>query len=231
MHAQEDEIATLSSVTLASRRIFRGVERSGAGGQGSFQVARDAWRIGAEVIQPFDGDEPGEGNLTAAYEWHANKQLKFEAIVAPRWLSNVPTGATKHAVEVGVSAAWALPHDFSFELAAFHDWRLKADTLQATLNYSMPLKRLGAYLEWSASVGSASARDLRPDAVVSSAPVRDGYTYCTASVRLPYRIGPHSTLVAGAHLAKTDHQSPFWSPIDARGGTRAWVELGLNFDF
>ena len=231
LHAQEDDAASTVTVGLSSQRIVRGVKQSSAGGQGSFEVVKDAWRIGAEVIQPFDRDEPGEGNLTAAYTWHATKQLRLEASITPRWFSNVPPGATKHSVEAGVSAAWTLPHDFSFELAAFHDWRLKAETLQATLNYSMPLKRLGAYLEWSASVGSASARDLRPDAVGSPAPVRDGYTYYTASVRLPYRIGPHSTLVAGAHLAKTAHQSPLWSPIDARGGTRAWVELGLNFDF
>ncbi len=231
LHAQEDEAAPTATVAIASQRVFRGVKCSGASGQGSFQVARDTWRMGAEFIQPFDHDEPDEGNLNADYGWHATKQLKLEASVTSRWFSKMPPGATRYSFEAGISAAWTLPKDFSLELAAFHDWRLKADTLQATVNYSMPLKSLGAYLEWSASVGTATARDLRPAAVGSSAPVRDAYSYYTASVRLPYRIGPHSMLVTGVHLAKTDNQSPFWSPIGARSGTRVWAELGLSFDF
>jgi hypothetical protein len=115
------------------------------------------------------------------------------------------------------------------ELAGFHDWRLKANTLAATINYSQPLKRLGAYLEWSATVGTSSARDLRPDAV--AAPVSDSYNYYSASVRLPYRISGRSTLVGGLHVAESMNQNRFWSPISASGGFRAWFDVSLSFDF
>ena len=229
LQAQEDEVAPKATDAIVSQRVFRGVERSGAGGQGSFQIAKDAWRIGAEIVRPFDRDESGEGNLSAAYAWKATLQLKLEASVIQRWFSEMSLGATKQSSEAGITSAWTLPNGFTLELAGYHDWRIKGDTLQAALNYSMPLKSLGAYLEWSVSVGNSSARDLRPDAAGPS--IRDSYSYYTASVRLPYRIGAHSALVAGLHLAKSEGQSPLWSPIAARSGTRAWVELGLNFDF
>jgi len=229
LYAQEDEPATNASVGLSSRHVFRGVESAGAGATGSFQVRRDNWRVGGDISRPFDRDEPGEGTLTAAYAWKATKQFKLEAVVMPRWSIDPLPGATKHSFEAGVSANWELPSGFTVELAGFHDWRLKADTLQATLNYSQPLKNLGAYLEWSASIGTSSARDLRPDAV--GTPIRDSYSYYSASVRLPYRISGRSTLVGGLHVAESDNQSRLWSPIAASGGFRVWFDVGLSVDF
>ena len=229
LHAQEDEVATNASAGLSSRHVFRGVEHTGAGATGVIQVTRDNWRVGADISQPFDRDEPGEGTLTTAYAWKPTKQFKLEAIMTPRWSIDSPPGATKRSFEAGVSAAWELPNGFTVELAGFHDWRLKADTLQATLNYSQPLKSLGAYLEWSASIGTSSARDLRPDAV--GTPIRDSYSYYSASVRLPYRISGRSTLVAGLHVAESINQSRFWSPISASGGFQVWFDVGLSVDF
>lgn len=229
LHAQEDEAATNASVGVSSRHVFRGVEHAGAGATGAFQVARDNWRVGADISRPFDRDEPGEGTLTTAYTWKVTKQFKLEAIMMPRWsIDPLPSG-TKHSFEAGVSAAWELPNGFTVELAGFHDWRLKADTLQATLNYSQPLKNLGAYLEWSASIGVSSARDLRPD--VMGAPIRDSYSYYSASVRLPYRISGRSTLIGGLHVAESSNQSRFWSPIAASGRFQVWFDVGLSVDF
>ncbi len=229
LHAQEEETVATSTVSLTSQRVFRGVKQAGAGAEGTFQVARNSWRVGADISQPFDRDEPAEANLHAAYAWKISEQFKLEAVVKQRWFSEVPPGATKHSFEAGLSAAWTLPNGFGVELAGYHDLRLKADTLQATVNYSMPLKNLGAYLEWSASVGTSTARDLLPD--TAGAPVRDGYNYYSASVRLPYRMSAQTTFVTGLHVAKSDGQSRFWSPILARGGVKAWIDLGLSFDF
>lgn len=229
LHAQDDDPVSTVSVRLASRRVFRGVVESGPGTAGTLEFTRSGWRIGAGFAQPFDGDEPGKGTLDAAYAWRATKQLKLAVLATQQWHFDVPTGATKHSFEVGFSATWSAPSGFAVELAGFHDLRLKADTVQATLSYSMPLKSIGAYLEWSASAGASSARDLLPDA--AGGPVRDGFSYYTGSVRLPYRIGTQTVLVAGAHVAETDGQSRSWSPIATRGGFHGWVDLSLSFDF
>jgi hypothetical protein len=205
------------------------VEYAGAGATGAFQVTADNWRLAADISQPFDRDEPGQGALTAAYAWKATKQFKLEASVMPRWSIDPLPGATKRWFEAGISIAWESPGGVTLELAGFHDWRLKADTLQATVKYSQPLKNLGAYLEWSASIGTSSARDLRPDA--AGAPIRDAYSYYSASVRLPYRISSRSTLVGGLHVAESGNQSRFWSPISASGGFQVWFDLGLSVDF
>lgn len=229
LHAQDDEPASTAAVRAASRRLFRGVVESGSGAEGSWHVGRGGWRFDAEISQPFDSDDPGEGNLTAAYARKAAQSLKLEVIATQRWRSKVLTGAAKRSFECGLSAGWTLGNDCTVTLAGFHDIRLRADTLQATLNYSMPLKGLGAYLEWSASMGTSLARDLRPD--VTGPAIRDSYSFYTASVRLPYRIGSQTTLTAGLHFAESDNQSRSWSPIDAQGGPHAWIDLGLSFDF
>ena len=229
LHAQEDDTTTTASAAVATRRVFRGVEQAGAGATGAFQVGRDGWQLGANISHPFDRDEPGEGDLTGAYVWKPTKLFKLEASVTPRWSINPLPGGTKHSFEAGVSAAWELPSGLTVELAGFHDWRLRADTVQATVNYSQPLKNLGAYLEWSASIGTSSARDLRPDAV--GTPIRDSYSYYCASVRLPYRISSRSALVGGLHMAESDNQSSVWSPISSSGGFRVWFDLGLSVDF
>jgi hypothetical protein len=230
LYAQEDgEIATVTQVGLATQDVFRGVKQSGAGAEGTFQVARGTWRVGVDFNQPFDRNEPEEGDLHAAYAWKVSTGLNIEAIVTQRWFSGVEPGVTTHSFEAGLTAGWTLSNGFSVEIAGFHDLRLRADTLHATVNYSMPLKSLGAYLEWNASIGTVSARDLLPDTV--GAPVRASYCYYAASVRLPYRIGAHTTLVTGLHVAESDGQSRAWSPIAASGGLRAWADVGLNFDF
>jgi len=229
LYAQEGETEVHSSVCMSSRMVWRGVESSGATATGVFQFARDGWRVGADISQPFDRDEPGEGKIYAAYGWKLAKTVKLEVSACPRWLIDARPGATKHSGEAGLSAVWELPSGFSVELAGFYDWRLKANTLAATVNYSQPLKNLGAYLEWSATVGTSSARDLRPDAVGPA--IRDSYSYYAASVRLPYRIGARSTLFGGLHVAESDGQSRFWSPVLASGGFHAWIDVGLSFDF
>ena len=229
LHAQDDETASTATGRLSSQRLFRGVKQLGACAEGEFQVTRNGWRVDAEFSQPFDRDEPGEGNLSASCAWKSAERLKLEAVVMERWYSKVSPGVTKHSFEGGLSAKWTLANGFVMDLAGFHDARLKADTVEATLNYSMPLKSLGAYLEWSASIGTSKARDLLPDA--AGLPVRDGYTYYAASVRLPYRICAQTTLAVGLHVSESDNQSRSWSPIGARGGAYAWIDLGLSSDF
>ena len=229
LHAQEDEPAMNAAVRVTSQNIFRGVKSSAGAAAGTFQVARNGWRVGADISQPFNRDEPGEGKIHVDYNWKATKQLKLEAILVPRWMLDAPAGTTKRFFETGLSAAWELPNGFTVELAGFHDWRLKANTLAATINYSQPLKSLGAYLEWSATIGTASARDLRPDA--AGAMVRDSYNYYSASVRLPYRISARSTVIGGLHVAESANQSRFWSPIAASGQFRLWWDVGLSVDF
>ena len=229
LHAQEGETVATTAIAFASQRVFRGVEQTGAGAQGTFLLARDAWRLGVAICQPFDRHQTGEEDFEAAYAWKVTGRFKLEGILKPRWFSDVPPGGTRSAFEAGLSAEWTLPDGWAVELAGFHDFRFKADTLQVSVNYSMPLKSLGAYLEWNASIGTSYARNLLPDAPGPA--IHDSYRFYGASVRLPYRIGAQTTLAAGWHIAESDGQNRAWSPIAARGGLRTWVDLGLSIDF
>jgi hypothetical protein len=48
---------------------------------------------------------------------------------------------------------------------------------------------------------------------------------------LPYRIGQHSTLVAGLHYADTSGRSPTNGPFSLSSGQNFWVTLGVSLDF
>jgi hypothetical protein len=97
------------------------------------------------------------------------------------------------------------------------------------LRGEIALKQLGAFLEWRAQVGQARAGDLRPAA--ASPANSDAYTYAGAEIRLPYRLGVHTTVTASAGLTAARGQSEFWSPIQRSGGVAGWGGLGLSFDF
>lgn len=227
--AGEREPATTASAGILSQRIEEGVKHADVGMNGEVQLIREDWSFEIETFQPFDRSDPVAGRLRAAYSWETGSRSRLEAFVTPHWSEQVQTGATRRTIEAGLAASWNSPTGWGVELSAAQEFRRRAQHVQLVLNYSMPLKNLGAYLDWSGRLGVIAADDFRPDAAGPAH--RDSYLYYEASLRLPYRIGGRTTLLAGAHLSGTSSQDPGWSPVSARGRTRIWFELGLNVDF
>ena len=134
-----------------------------------------------------------------------------------------------HSFEAGLNATWAPIDGFTPSLACYHDCRLRADTGQASLAHSFALTGFGAFLDLNFFAGWTTGGDWRPDA---PGPRRhDSYSYWGAEAHLPYRIGPHSTVIAGLHYADTSGRSPTNGPFSLSSGRNLWITLGVSLDF
>lgn len=229
LRAWDDEWQSATEVGYVSRRVFRGVERTGNSAQAAFELKRSGFRGGLRLNEPFAGGEPGEADLGAGYAFKPTDRLTLEATATQFLFSHVPAGATKRSAEAGLVATWMLREGFAPSLAYYHDFRQRADIAEAALGYEVPLTKLGTYLELRLYAGWSRADDVRPDA--AGPRIRDSYRYWGVETRLPYRVGEHTTLAVSAQVAGSENQTPIWSSIGRGSGTRGWVGLAVSFDF
>jgi uncharacterized protein (TIGR02001 family) len=225
-----EEVPLVSAdLGYASKYVFRGIEKTGAATQGGLEFSRDNFRAGLSTNQPFRRGEGDETNLSAAYSGPVGEGMTLEASVRNYWRNGGPAGDTRHSFEAGVAATLPPIKGFTPSVAYYHDFRLQADTVQAALAYSIALTSIGAFLDLNLFAGGSAGDDWRPDA---TGPHRhDSYGYWGAEANLPYRIGPHSTLVAGLHYAGTQGRSATNGPFGLSAGQNLWVTLGVNLDF
>lgn len=227
--AQEEAPPLRMDVSYVSSHVFRGIERAGDSAQAAVEFSRDSWRGGLWVNQPLDGEDIREVNLNAAYVWQPTDGFTLEALVAHSWFDDVPGGGVDRSFEAGLAATLEPVGGFTPSFAYFHDFRLRADTMQASVARSIALTKLGAFLEVNLYAGWSSGDDWRPDAPGPRR--RDSYGYWGGEVHLPYRVGAHSTLVAGLHYADTFGRSETNGPFGRASRRNLWVTLGVTLDF
>jgi hypothetical protein len=209
--------------------VIRGVRRAGASTQAAVELAREGFSGGLWANVPLKRGTARELNLKAAYTWQAMEGLTLETSVTGYWFNAVPVGGTKHSLEAGVVATLTPLGGFTPSVGFAHDFRLRANLTQVKLVRSMALKKLGAFLDLGCFAGWATGDDWRPDA--SGARRQDGYRYWGAEAHLPYRIGPHTTLIGGVHYEDTAGLSATNGPISLSGGSNLWLTLGVSLDF
>jgi len=221
--------AALIDLDYASRYVFRGVERAGSSAQATVEFSRDQLSGGVWSSTPFENGGTREVNLHAAYTWRPSTAVTLAASVTQVWLDGVPGDEVKRTFETGLAATFAAINGFTPSLAYYHDLRLRSDTTQVGVTRSVPLTRLGAFLEIEVFAGCAEGKNWRPDA--SGAWRQDGYDYWGGAVRLPYRIGLHSTVIGGLHYADACGRSTVNGPFGGSGRHNLWITLGVNLDF
>ena len=224
-----DDATVEADFGVASRRVFRGIERAGSSAQASVEIARDEFRAGISASQPFAADAGGEMTLSAAYRWKTDGQLSFEVSAAHYWFAAGSPDRTRFSNEGGLTANLPPIQGFAPSVSYFHDFRLESDTWQAAVAHSFPLTSLGAFLDCNVFAGTASGRNWRPD---SPGPARhDDYAWWGAEAHVPYRVGPHATVIAGLHFTHASNWSPINGPFGRSAGTNLWVTLGVSLDF
>lgn len=225
----EEPPAVTADLIYTSRYVHRGIERAGPSAQAGVELAHENLRGGGWINQPLASGAVRESNLSAAYTWPSDRGFTLEASVVHRWFSGVPGGAVKRSFEAGLSATLPAVQGCTPGLAYCHDFRLNADTTQVSLARSFALTRLGAFLELEGLAGWSTGDDWRPDAI--GPPRHDSYRYWSGSARLPYRIGLHSTVIAGLHYADASGRSVVNGPFGLTERRNLWVTLGVNLDF
>ncbi|HVT74397.1 MAG TPA: hypothetical protein VHD61_14780 [Lacunisphaera sp.] len=224
-----DEPVFRSDFALVSRQVFRGVERAGPSAQVDVGFAGGGWQGDAWTTQPVDRGQARETNVNAGYAWNPAADVALEMSTAYSWFTRVPGGGVSHSLEAGLTATLANVRGFVPSLACWHDFTFDADTLQVSCAHSIPLTKLGAFLECNAFAGATAGDDWRPDAPGPRR--RDGYGYWGAEVRLPYRIGAHTTITAGLHYSGTSGRSLANGVFGLSAASNFWATLGVNLDF
>jgi hypothetical protein len=221
--------AVQADIGYASRYVFRGIERAGQSAQAGVELTRENFHTGLWLNQPLESNGTRETNLRMAYAGQPAKGLTLEASVTHSWFSDTPGGDVKRTLEAGLTAAVAAGNGFVPSVAYFHDFRLHANTTQVSLERSIALTKLGAFLELNFFAGWATGDNWRPD---TPGPQRhDSYGYWGGEARLPYRIGPHSTVTAGLHYADATGRSATNGPFGLAARQNLWATLGVNLDF
>ena len=227
---QSDDLSLVTTTNVASRNVHRGVERSSAAWQAGLDVALYGWRGRLWYSDPFKSTEPGELRSSLRYVWALTKTVTVEASGTHFWyIDEYAKGAASHSFESALQLSWDIGGGLRFGLETSYDIRLRSLGIEASTSYDIALKKWGAFLECRLYAGNFAGKDILPD--TTSETTRDAYTYWGADVRLPYRIGAHTTIVAEAHLAETHGQAQAWSPLLQGSGTRGWLSLGASFDF
>ena len=218
-----------ANLGFASRYVVRGLERAGASTQATFELSRDNLRGGFWANVPFAGGVGREVSLSAAYVWPTAAGMTVEASMRTSWLDRkVVTGADS-SLEFGLVATLAPVDGFTPGFSYYHDFRFQSDTAQVSVARSIALTGFGAFLDLNLFGGLSSGSDWRPDA--PGAGRHDSYSYWGAEAQVPYRFGPHSTLVAGLHYADSTGRSPTNGPFSLSDGQKFWVTLGVSLDF
>ncbi|HVZ66182.1 MAG TPA: hypothetical protein VG936_16560 [Lacunisphaera sp.] len=224
-----DEPAFRSDFAVVSRQVFRGIARAGSSAQMNVEFAGGGWRGDAWTNQPFDRGQVRETNVNAGYAWNPSEEISLELSAGHSWFNRVPGGGVGHSLESGLTATLANVRGFVPSVACWHDFTFDADTVQLACARSIPLTRLGAFLECNAFAGVTAGEDWRPDAPGPRR--RDGYGYWGAEVRLPYRVGAHTTITAGLHYSATSGRSLAHGPFGLSATSNFWATLGVNLDF
>jgi hypothetical protein len=224
-----EEPAFRAGLDYATQYVFRGVQRAGASVQPSVELAKGDLRGGLGSNLPFQGGAEREADLNLAYSWRVTEELALKFSAVQYWHGDAPVDGTRRSFETGLTAVATPVKGIIPSLDYYHDFRLRADTVQVSLTRGFPLTSLGTYLDLNLFAGWVAGGDWRPDA--PGPPRHDSYRYWGAEAHLPYRIGLHTTVIAGLHFSDSVGRSPTNGPDGLAGGRRFWATLGVSLDF
>jgi len=228
--ADSDDLVVRVSSGIASRYVYRGVERSGAAWQVGLDGAARGWRGQFWSNLPFDSTDPDELNSTLGYVWSVTQDLSIQASGTHFWYVDAPViGAAAHSFEANMRMTWITQQQLRWVLESGYDIRFDSLAVEGSLQYDLALPRWGTYLQGRVYIGHVQAKDVLPDA--GSVGISDAYGYWGADVRLPYRISWHTLLAVDAHYSEASNSDRYWSPRMEGPGPRAWIGLSATYEF
>ena len=208
--------------TYASEYVFRGVEAAGNSFQPSVEVSVGDAYVGLWTNNPVTDGENNKIDVYGGYKYKVNDALSFEAVGTYYWYPEAANGATKDSVEVGLGATYVY-QGISTSLYYYYDFTLEADTIQASVGYSVPLEAIGSSVEFSVFAGTADGRDWAPD---SGTRVFETYNYYGFDINIPYKLNDKAAINTGLHYAANDAYFDGSAP-----DSNLWFTVGLSVGF
>lgn len=213
-HAQGVTAKPSYSVTTdfsyTSEYVFRGIKNSNAAFQGSVEVGQDDARIGVWTSQPIDskGEDNNEIDVYAGYKIKISRDLTADFVGTYYYYPESTGGQTHHSYEAGIGGIYNLGGlnpgfaGVSTSLYYYYDFRLKAQTVQASLGYSLALTDFGTSIDFNVFAGQVSAHDFSPD--VDGSSTRESWSYYGIGVNVPYKLAENAQVHVGASLTQND---------------------------
>lgn len=237
LNAQTDSFKSSYSVTTdftyTSRYVFRGVQVAKDSFQPSVEASVGGFFVNLWTNQPIAKHQNDEIDFQSGYRQKVTSDLTLEALVNYYWYPEfrpsaitanslgIRTDVTGHSLEGGVGASYNAG-GFTPSIYYYYDFQLKADTVEGSIGYSIPLPDIGTSVDLSIYGGAAKIDDVAPGYVVR---IKQSYNYYGMDLRLPYQISRNSKLTLGAHWAANENYFP-GIPKD-----RVWVDVGFTVGF
>jgi len=203
-----------SDFSYTSEYVFRGVKNSNAAFQGSVEVGQDDVRVGVWTSQPMNSKGyKNETDFYAGYKVKLDRDLTADFVATYYYYPEANSLAhdTHHTYELGVGGTYDLGGlnpgfaGVSTSLYYYYDFRLKAQTLQLSVGYSLPLKEIGTSLDFSVFGGNVSTHDVAPDSPTPA--VKEAYTYYGIGLNIPYKLAENAQVHIGASYSSHDKLS------------------------
>lgn len=230
VHASDKNLSLEANGSVASRYVYRGVERSTENWQTSLEGTVAGWRGRVWSSRPWGSEAPGELQSTLGYSWAKADQWTIEVNGTHFWYVDAPVkGAPAHSFEGAVKLSWITRSHWRPAVEFAYDIRFRSRALEASLARDITLGATGTVLELRAYGGHVAADDVLPDTRGIS--IRDDYIYFGVSARWLYKIGQHWEMQVETSVAGTASQAEAWSPVGGGSGTRGWIGIGTNYRF
>jgi len=192
-----------SDFSYTSEYVFRGIQSSYAATQGSVEVGQDDFRVGIWTNQPTNSATTGATNeidFYAGYKLKLDRDLTADFVATYYYYPENNGGATRNSYELGVGGTYDLVGlnpgfaGISTSLYYYYDFRLRAQTLQVSVGYSLALKDFGTSLDFSVFAGQVAAKKLFPD---SGFKIRESYGYYGIGLNIPYKLAENAQVHIG----------------------------------
>lgn len=222
------------SPAIASRYLFRGVERAGASFQTSFDYTADA--LSAGVWSNFALDDSGAANTDPEIDLYASYALSGQSaqfqIVPGFCLYTHPDAKRSHGgypvtLEPNLATVFFV-RGIQFTPKACYDLMLKGATFELTAAYALPLTTLGTELDFNASVGTFKYHAARADATPA---VKNWGDYWLVGVSLPYQISARGRVLLNVTYSegRNNYFKPTGSPRSANGNAASGAAVTLSY--
>jgi uncharacterized protein (TIGR02001 family) len=222
--------------TYTSEYVFRGIKNSNAAFQGSIEIGQDDARLGVWTSQPFNSKQDVDRKYTneidvyAGYKLKLSRDLTADFVGTYYYYPEATGGSTHHSYELGVGGIYNLGgmspafKGVSTSLYYYYDFRLKAQTVQASLGYSLALTDWGTSIDFKVFAGQVTSHDYTPD--VDDSSTRESWSYYGIGVNIPYKLAENAQVHVGASVSQNDK---FFR--DFRPRQNASVNAGVTIGF
>jgi len=222
--ASKPSYTLTTDFTYASEYVFRGQKNSNSAFQASAEVGYDEIYGGVWTNQPITNSENNEVDLYLGYGFPLKNDWKIDtgltSYIYPETQISGPGGNKGFSsFESYVGLTGGNFRGLTPSLYAYYDWKLDTYTLQGSVGYSVPIKRIGTSIDFALTYGYAANTGRFNTGTAPGA-------YWGAGVTVPYKLASNATLTGGLQYAGNDEDTTGFGE-----SYKLYYTIGLTFGF